>query len=158
MAKTSRKTGGFTLIELLVVISIIGLLTSIIVTGIMGARDKARNTRIATALSQIRTQATLVRNDTDSYSSLCDASDDTLCDDSIACPGNSFTPQLKTIEEDVKIFSGSSYPTCYGDTDAYCVQSQLVPSGSGSYCVDSTGYAGTTQTNCDSVNHDCASD
>jgi prepilin-type N-terminal cleavage/methylation domain-containing protein len=148
--------GGFTLIELLVVVAIIGLLAAITVTAIFSARDKARNTRIQADLSQIRAQATLVKNDTDSYSSLCDASN-TLCGDSIACPDNNFTPQLKMIEDDVRNFSGN-YPTCYGDTDAYCVQSQLVPSGSGSYCVDFTGYAGTTQISCDLYNHTCADD
>lgn len=141
----SQKTKSFTLIELLVVVAIIGLLATIVVTSVFSARDKARNTRIATALSQIRAQATLVMNDTDSYGSLCDASH-TLCGDSMVCPDNNFIPQLKMIKDDVRNFSGSD-PTCYGDTDAYCVQSQLVPSGSGSYCVDSIGYAGTSS-NC----------
>lgn len=46
---------GFTLIELLVVISIIGLLSSIVLTSVNSARAKARDARRITDLNQIRT-------------------------------------------------------------------------------------------------------
>lgn len=50
-----RNTLGFTLIELLVVISIIGLLSSIVLTSVNSARAKARDARRITDLNQIRT-------------------------------------------------------------------------------------------------------
>ena len=46
---------GFTLIELLVVISIIGLLSSIVLTSVNSARAKARDARRIADLNQIRT-------------------------------------------------------------------------------------------------------
>ena len=49
------RTSGFTLIELLVVISIIGLLSSIVLTSVNSARAKARDARRIADLDQIRT-------------------------------------------------------------------------------------------------------
>ncbi len=46
---------GFTLIELLVVISIIGLLSSVVLTSVNSARAKARDARRITDLKQIQT-------------------------------------------------------------------------------------------------------
>jgi prepilin-type N-terminal cleavage/methylation domain-containing protein len=142
--------GGFTLIELLVVVAIIGILASIAVMVAVPARNRAKNVRIQAVLSQTRAQAILIKNDADSYTVLCDATK-TLCDNSAACSGNNFTPQLKMIEDDVFNFSGSN-PNCYADADNYCVQASLVPSGA--YCIDSVGYAGTEKT-CDTTYFDC---
>ena len=49
------RASGFTLIELLVVISIIGLLSSIVLTSVNSARAKARDARRIEDLGQIRT-------------------------------------------------------------------------------------------------------
>lgn len=45
---------GFTLIELLVVISIIGILASVVLAGTNSGRNKAKDTRIVSAVQQIR--------------------------------------------------------------------------------------------------------
>lgn len=53
------KQKGFTLIELLVVIAIIGLLSSLAVVSLSGARNKAYDAQIKSDLSQVRSYATM---------------------------------------------------------------------------------------------------
>ncbi|MFY9462748.1 MAG: type II secretion system protein [Candidatus Sungiibacteriota bacterium] len=64
-----KKSSGFTLIELLVVISIIGLLSSIVLTSVNSARSKARNAREKVDVKQIITALELARsnNPNDKY-------------------------------------------------------------------------------------------
>ena len=58
---------GFTLIELLVVISIIGVLTTLIVTNLQNARARARDTKKKQNLTQLKTALRLYYNDYQSY-------------------------------------------------------------------------------------------
>lgn len=68
MKNTLKKSSaGFTLIELLVVISIIGLLSSIVLTSVNSARAKARDARRATDIKQIQTALEFYYNDRGSY-------------------------------------------------------------------------------------------
>lgn len=50
---------AFTLIELLVVIAIIGILSSVVLASLSGARESARMTRMASDLEQIETAMTM---------------------------------------------------------------------------------------------------
>jgi len=52
MFKINRKNKGFTLIELMVVISIIGLLSSVILSSVSKARDKAQNSATVQGINQ----------------------------------------------------------------------------------------------------------
>ncbi len=63
------RLSGFTLIELLVVISIIGLLSSIVLTSVNSARSKARNVRERADVNQIIKALELARSNspTDQY-------------------------------------------------------------------------------------------
>ena len=58
---------GFTLIELLVVISIIALLSSVVLTGLMQAREKAQVTAIRTYFKEIVTALELYKSNTGTY-------------------------------------------------------------------------------------------
>ena len=58
---------AFTLIELLVVIAIIGLLSSVVLASLSGARESARDTRRKADLSQLRTAFNLYYNKFGTY-------------------------------------------------------------------------------------------
>ena len=52
-----KQTQGFTLIELLVVIAIIGILSSIVIASLNGARSKGKDSAIKGQMKQLQTQA-----------------------------------------------------------------------------------------------------
>ncbi len=65
--KSKYNAKGFTLIELLVVIAIIGLLASVVLVALNGARKKARITKRVADLKQIQTALELYYNDNNQY-------------------------------------------------------------------------------------------
>lgn len=58
---------GFTLIELLVVVSIVGILATIIISSLSGARDKSHDAKIKNLMNQMRTHAELFNSSYGSY-------------------------------------------------------------------------------------------
>jgi type II secretion system protein G len=62
-----KKQKGFTLIELLVVISIIGLLASIVLVSLNGARSKARDAKRKMDLKQMQTALALYYDSNSQY-------------------------------------------------------------------------------------------
>lgn len=64
-----KRTSGFTLIELLVVIAIIGILSSVVLASLNGARESSRDARRQTDLSQIRTGLALYNDQNGQYPS-----------------------------------------------------------------------------------------
>jgi type II secretion system protein G len=62
-----KTTRGFTLIELLVVIAIIGLLSSVVLASLNGARKKGRDARRLSDLKQLQTALELYYSDYTAY-------------------------------------------------------------------------------------------
>ena len=60
---------GFTLIELLVVISIIGLLSSVVLSSLSSARNKGATVAVKATMRQIANQAALYRSSNSSFNS-----------------------------------------------------------------------------------------
>ena len=61
------RSRGFTLIELLVVISIIGILSSIVLTALTDARSRARDVKWLAEVKQIQSALSLYKSDKDFY-------------------------------------------------------------------------------------------
>ena len=117
---------GFTLIELLVVIAIIGILSTLAVVSLNGARDKASDAKIKSDLSQIATQAESNYAENSSYAG--DWSSSTL---SIlgapACGAGSYTISVNP-----------------ADPSQYVAYHELCTDNAVYWCVDSTGRRGTS--------------
>ena len=70
MNKRTNKEKGFTLIEMLVVIAIVGLLSSVVVVGLGGAREKARDARRLADLRSLQNQVELAYQTSTGYPSV----------------------------------------------------------------------------------------
>jgi len=149
--KNMKKKTGFTLIELLVVIAIIGILSSIVLVSLGGAKRKAKDARIQADISQVRAIAELISSATSTgYANLCAAG--TL--NASAIPP--YDAQLTVIKNDISAQNNAT-TTCYADADNYCVSADLISTGMGRQCVDSTGVSTVTgeANTCDSAAYDC---
>lgn len=126
-----RKVKGFTLIELLVVVAIIGLLAGLILVSVQGSRLKAKDSRIQTALWQVRSLAEMSFTSASNYDAVC-AADNTLSD----------SGDYKRIEDETQKYNGNQTVSCIesGDKQAYAVSSPMV-SKNKHWCVSSVGIA-----------------
>ena len=120
MKKFTRR--GFTLIELLVVIAVIGILSSIVLVSLSGARDRAKDARVTGAMDQVRTQSIIFFDINSTYTGL-DAD-----------------PGIVALAADVASPTVGETFTMYIDTDAapgenFCAVATLASGGF--WCVDS---------------------
>ncbi len=128
---------GFTLIELLVVIAIIGILASVVLVAFPGATKKAKDSRIVSAISQIRTVMTYVYANEGSYASLDDSQS----------PCDNISDLVELCNEVANNHPDGIEPTFHASDDAACVYSQLNSKSTNYwYCADTTGVAGYTTT------------
>ena len=139
------KDKGFTLIELLVVIAIIGILASIVLVALGGARDQARDARITSEMGQLRSKAELIATENEDGYLQMDESND----------GCSVDTEVQSLCDDIAEQCQNSDANCSEGVSIYANESEYcatAPLNSGDYyCVDSSGYADTsTTTSCSS--------
>ena len=118
---------GFTLIELLVVIAIIGILSSVVLASLNSARAKGTDASIKGQLAGARAQAEIyydAQNPT-SYSGVCDATAGIL-------------PMWNALK------ANSATTTCFDNGTVGWAMSAQLKSNTNQWCVDNTGYSGTT--------------
>ena len=132
------KKRGFTLIELLVVIAIIGILASIVLVSLGGARTRARDARIIADMGQLRSAAEIYQVGTGNYTGVCADGD------------------IATLNADITAQGGTSY-SCQSDANTYCAKAKL---NSGNWwCVDSAlrsqQYTADPGTTCTTAPYKC---
>lgn len=137
--------GGFTLIEMLVVVAVIGLLSSVLLTSLGPAREKARDSRIIQEVNQVRSLAETYYSG--NYNGLPGVEGSTAID-SIQ------VEELRKLAQDIQSYGGElvlrrPQPVA----NAYVVYSKLNTKVGAEpnllinyYCVDSRGNAGYTTT------------
>ena len=119
------KNRGFTLIELLVVIAIIGILSSVVLASLNGARNKGGNAAVKQNLAGIRSQAAIVYDNYGNYLNLCSDQNVINAINSALTAGGDTT--------------GSVANRCNAVAESWAINIRLkVPEGTSNYwCVDS---------------------
>lgn len=141
------KKDGFTLIELLVVVAIIALLAALILVALTSSRLKAKDSKIQTALYQIRNAAELRYTASNNYDAVCNDSDNTLNEDD---------PDFKRIEDAVRELNGNQDVKCFegaGKKD-YAAASPMVSKPGKFWCVSSVGVS--LELDCQITTSSCA--
>lgn len=138
--KIFHQKQGFTLVELLVVVAIIGLLASILIANLNVGRSKAKNNVIKENTYSLKLAAELEYDENNSYEGVCLESPDY---DISNAAGTNFLRIRTAINNN----GGTTTGNCYDSATKWCAEVTDMPYNSEDWCVDSAGYAGSTD-NC----------
>ncbi|HNV97314.1 MAG TPA: type II secretion system protein [bacterium] len=135
-----RNKKGFTLIELLVVIAIIGLLSTLAVVSLNGARQKARDAVRKSDLNAIATAMELYKTESgnDQYYATVGACATpanlaTKATDGDLCEGNAIGTYMTSIPGDPSTDQEYTYT---GDADGYTITADLESTASSFVCTN----------------------
>jgi prepilin-type N-terminal cleavage/methylation domain-containing protein len=150
MKSLKKFTRGFTLIELLVVIAIIGILASIVLVSLNGARKKGSDARVISDVQEIRTALETGYNGS-AYSDILNdnATNYTTTGSNYGNFSNIISPtgpdntNINTLVSDARSQGGNvliyGYYTSANTANGYAIYGNLVSNTSGYFCIDSTG-------------------
>ena len=137
-----RKEGGFTLIELLVVIAIIGLLSSVVLASLNGARNKGADAAIKSQLKSLQSQAEIIYDNAvpNSYEGVCE--DTNVVSQVTAAKNAGGATTVSFVDTTASVHDTTA--VCHDSADAYAVEVPLKTTNTQSWCVDSDGAAAAT--------------
>jgi len=144
MRKSLQKEKGFTLIELMIVCVVLAILITTVVLAQKSVLVRSKNTRILTAVEQVRKIAGRMYINPGSYENLCSSQGGHLKED------NADFPELKSLQVDINNNGGAT--ACYSALNSYCVSTKLFDNSY--FCIDDEGYFENTSTTSKCANPD----
>mgnify|MGYP001615938919 CR=1 FL=1 len=130
---------GFTLLELLLVVAIIGILSSVILTALATARNRANDAKVKAHLSQAKAAAEIYSEINNGYGS----ANVSVVTGGTSCTGVMFTDTVSgmAVYGNSTNYPGGTRLVCVQNLSAFAFAASL--SSAGRYwCVDSTGDPG----------------